>query len=713
MKFYTASSTPRPVRLSDAIRRWADEALRGKYGDEAMASYAVTLDDVAGFENFTPQEKYDAAIRRIAERAPVRICDEELICGSATLGLATKHCVPALFKGEPVFPSVSHLTIDYETTLKFGLNAVERQIEERLQSATDEQKIHLDGMKNVIDCMRVLHGRYLTELRRGRRGEVDRSAAEVLERVPFYPARTFREAVQSVWFVFSFVRLCGNWPGIGRLDYLLGDYLKQDLKDKRLDKNAARDILASFFVKGAEWVLSDTPRGTGDAQHYQNIVLGGTGENGKEITNEVTYLVLEILEELPISDFPVALRLNSDTPQRLLRKAAQVIRHGGGVVAVYDERSVIDGMVSSGYSVEEARKFANDGCWEVQVPGATCFGYIPFDGLQIFNRAAGIDGGEIPNFKNTDEIFAAFKRELKKETENIYRDSVEACYGEDAAVSVNAVPTSVIDLFEDGCIENAAPYYGSGPRYTVRSPHIGGAPDVANSIIAIEKIVFGDKTLSYREMINLLKNNWDGGEVLRSYAKNKITYYGNDDDFADGIMRRVVDAFCECVEEIAAEHPDCPVKFVPGISTFGRQIEWARFRSATAFGAKKGDVLSGNTSPTPGTDFSGATAIIRSYCKSNPARATCGAALDLKIFPESLKGRNGLDALISLLRAVTELKGSFVQIDTVDAATLYDAQKHPENYKTLSVRVSGWNARFVTLNEEWQNMIIKRTGQGL
>ena len=209
-------------------------------------------------------------------------------------------------------------------------------------------------------------------------------------------------------------------------------------------------------------------------------------------------------------------------------------------------------------------------------------------------------------------------------------------------------------------------------------------------------------------MVDALRNNWEGLEVQRLYIRNRLTYYGNDDDEADSYTVRVLNDFADMVNSYTS---DVPVKFVPGVSTFGRQIEWLPRRTATAFGAKKGEILSGNNSPTPGTDLSGATAIIRSCCKADLVRQTTGAALDIKLYPDTAAGENGVEALMALIRGFTALGGFFMQLDVVDEAMLRAAQEDPAAFKTLSVRVSGWNARFVTLDREWQNMIIERTAQ--
>ncbi len=707
-----ASQYARPIRLRKSTREWAYRSLYGVYGDDAMKNGSAVLDEIDGFESLSNIEKYDVAIRAIAEQAPIRLCVEERVCGAATFGDAVYHVVPAKYKGAHLFSSVSHLTIGYEKVLREGITSYEKEIRERLEdrTLTASQRAFLKSLQGVIDSLRIWHKRYLDAT------ETERPDLHaLLQQVPFFPARSYHEALQSLWFVFSFVRLCGNWPGIGRLDLLLGDYLKHDLEAGVLDKNEARELLASFFIKGCEWVRSETPTGSGDAQHYQNIVLAGIDTDGREITNEVTCLILDVVEELAVSDFPITVRLNANTSFALKEKIARVMRHGGGIVALYNEELILQALHNLGYPEEEARGFANDGCWEVQIPGKTDFHYMPFDALQILNRVLGLNGEKTPHYASVEELYAAFRLAMTETVGDLYRQCVEQAYlcrdGEWQA-SWEVMPSSVVSLFEEGCIEHARSYYDFGPTYVVRSPHIGGAPDVANSLYAIQKLVFEEKKLSLSALVEILKRNWEGEEILRLYVKNHYVYYGNDATEADTWHARLLNDFADMVDRFR-EDGGHPVKFIPGVSTFGRQIEWLPYRCATAFGAKEGEILSGNDSPTPGTDLGGVTAMIKSYCKSDLVKQSCGAALDVKISPESLDGENGITALISLMDGFLALGGFFLQVDTVDVETLRAAQKDPQRYKTLSVRVSGWNARFVTLNEEWQRMIIERSSHRL
>ncbi len=710
MEFYTASSEKRPVRLCETTRAFAMESLQGRYGDEAMQTPYVSMDDVAGFAEMTKQEQYNASIIKIASEAPVRICPHETVSGAATLGEAIHHLVPAFYQGKWQIYSVSHLTLDFPTVLFCGVDALEQKIQTRRnQPLTEDQREQLDGMQNVIRAMHIWHERYLQALQ-----ECAPERVEYLRRVPFQPARSFREAVQSLWFTFAFTRLCGNWSGIGRIDEMLGGFLQADLERGEITLEQAREVLAGFFIKGCEWIQSDTPVGSGDAQHYQNLVLGGIDADGNEVTNDVTYLVLDIVEELPIGDFPITVRLNEKTPDRLLTRMAEVIRHGGGVIAVYNEPLILRSLVKFGYPEAEARRFANDGCWEVQVPGKTRFAYTPFDGLQVLlNDTLRLHTDTPACFSSFAELYEAFLEQLKEKLESIYRDIVAwrlQKTDDGAWVYKKEQPCSVISLLEQGCIESARSYFEGGPVYDVQSPHIGGAPDVGNSLYAIDRLVFREKKCGFAELMRILQADWDGNEPLRQYVSNHYTYFGNDDDEADAYTVRVLNDFADLVSRLDGR---CPIRFPAGISTFGRQIEWASARQAVPFGRRKGEILSGNASPTPGTDAEGATAVIRSYCKIDLEKQTCGAALDVKLYPETVKGENGLCALKGLLNGFLHCGGFFLQLDVMDAEMLRQAQKHPEQYKTLSVRVSGWNARFVTLNPQWQKMIIERTSQNL
>lgn len=706
MKFYTQNENNRPVRLSEQTRQFAYDSLNRKYGLDTLKTMNVSLDDVDGFNELSAIKQYDLAIMRIAETAPIRICEGEKISGSATLGLAIKHLIPAKYNGTHIFTSISHLTVDFETVLKEGVNHIKAKAEASYEKYKGtEREAFAESCLTCINAFEIWHSRYLAALKN--RSEYKENY-ENLTRVPFAPAQSFYEAVQSLWFTFAFVRLCGNWPGIGRIDYLLGDYLKKDLENGKITLDEAREILAHFLIKGCEWI-NGTFIGSGDAQHYQNIVLGGVDENGKEITNEVTYLVLDILEELGISDFPTTVRVNQNTDEKLLRRVAEVMRYGGGILAVYNEDLIINALLKDGYEKHEARKFANDGCWEVQIPGKTFFIYSPFDSLQILQQKTlrGYDASV--DFANFEELYRQYVLDLHDRVEAIFLDRQKKFDNSGVPTKdwrwAEQPPCTVVSLFEQGCMEKGLSYLEGGPIYNVNSPHIGGLADTVNSLYAIKKIVYDEKKLTLPELLSILKNNWEGEESLRQFVLNRYTYYGNDNDEVDEIASRLLSDFADICTSFNGK---CGYRFPAGVSTFGRQLEWSPKRLASPHGRRQGEVLAANASPTPNTDKEGATAIIRSYCKADLSKLATGAALDIKLLPSSVESEDGLQALIALMRGFVSLGGFFMQPDVVDAALLREAQEHPENYQTLSVRVSGWNARFVTLNKEWQDMVIEQ-----
>ena len=622
MDFYTSYDIKRPIRLCEKTRLFAYESLNHKYGLDTKKTPYVSLNHIENFEDMSELEKYNAAIYEIAIKAPLRICENEKISGAATLGMAIDHFVPVKYKDNELWPSISHLTIDFETVLKKGVNFILQEVANSLKNyAGTDKEPFLESCLHCIKCMKLYHSRYLEKLKN--MGEY-RQNYENLKRVPFEPATNFGEALQSLWFTFAFVRLCGNWPGIGRIDQLLGDYLKNDIKEKKITLDEAREILAHFFIKGCEWV-SGGNYGSGDAQHYQNIILAGVDENGNDVTNGVTYLVLDIIEELGISDFPTTVRVNKNTDSLLLNRVADVIRYGGGIIAVYNENLIIESLTDYGYSLTEARNFANDGCWEVQIPGKTYFMYQPFDSLSILQKETLNSYGDV-YFDSFDDLYNKYIDDLKKTINQIKNGLLKKFVSGTEWKWVPRMPCTVVSIFERGCIEKGLSYLEGGPVYNIISPHIGGLPDTINSLYAIKKLVFDDKKVTLGHLMQILKNNWEGHEILRRKVLNGYSYYGNDNDEVDEIAARIVNDFADmCDDKTYNSGYMTPA----GISTFGRQIEWSEYRLATPSGKKAHDILSGNYSPTPGTDKEGVTATIRSYCKSNLKRMVSGAALDV------------------------------------------------------------------------------------
>ncbi|MDF1516217.1 MAG: pyruvate formate lyase family protein [Anaerolineae bacterium] len=293
----------------------------------------------------------------------------------------------------------------------------------------------IDLLKSMLICLdaaELWHQRYVSALEAriavnlGATREYYEQVLNRLRNVPENPPQNFGEAVQSLWFAFAFQRLVGNWPGIGRIDQMLGPYLERDMAQGTITIDQARELLAHFWIKGTEWIGS-REWGSGDAQHYQNIVLSGLDAEGADVTNAVTYLVLDVVEELHISDFPVAVRVNKHTSPRLWHRIAEVQSLGAGIVSIYNEDVIIPTLHSMGIPLADARELANDGCWEVLIPGKTAFAYRPFDMLYVLQDTLGLNStdSQNPDDASFEQLYMRFTNDLARHLEGIQCEKVD------------------------------------------------------------------------------------------------------------------------------------------------------------------------------------------------------------------------------------------------------------------------------------------------
>ena len=695
-------------RLSDRTRELAAIALAGTHG-KSMKPAAAILDP--SYKSKSLNLRYAEACRLAAETAPLRILDGELLVGEATLLEAVLHKTPICS-----VQSTSHTTIDFGRVIQDGTRAIRRSIESAMAPAqgvtllSDDVEPDLyEAMLSCIDALHLRHRRYVEELdvRTERaatplEAEHWRAVSESLLSVPEYPAKTFRQALQSLWFTFAFERLMGNWPGIGRIDLILGPFLDRDLAAGIITLGEARELLAHFWIKGCEWIGARAHE-SGDAQHYQNIVLGGVDSGNNQVLNNVTWLVLDVVEELHISDFPVAVRVGKKTPKNLFRRIAEVQRLGGGIVAIYNDDVVIPALKRFGYTTEEARSYANDGCWEVLIPGKTAFSYRPFDALKILQNTIGLgpDSYTVPDLNSFERLYSHFISDLDKAVGKI-QDEIDSRF-------TDGPPSPLLSILIDGCIDAGRSYYRRGARFSVCALHAGGLPDVANSLLAIKHYVFESRRWDMSEFVHMARNDWSPHENERLRVWNESTLYGNDDPDADAMFVRLFNDYTDIVSKHSHR---CGAYRPAGISTFGREVsDFFDDRSATVFGKRREDILAPNMSPTPGSDRRGPIAAIGSYCSVDFRQLPNGTPLDLKLSPATVRGEGGVDALASLLRTFVEKGGWYLQVDVIDTDTLRDAQKNPEMYPNLTVRISGWSARFATLSPEWQELVIARTEQ--
>ncbi len=680
-------------------------------------------------EDCPPEVKHGKNAILTAEKSALDILPEELLAGSASNIQAVRHFIPGFLPAEESgIPnhSISHTTVDFGDAVRKGLKGLEKEIISRKEGDPDQH--HQDfflGLLDVIRAMRIWTKRYIAAYKeiladisqQQYHGNCSR-LVKILERVPENPPETFAEAIQSFWSFFEFQRLCGNWSGLGRFDEILGPYLDADLAAGRITLEEARELVAHFWIKGAEWcwgLRKKNPRpepDSGDAQNYQNIILSGIDAEGRHIENHVTFLVLDVIAELHISDYPVAVRVNRNTSDKLLQRIAAVQLLGGGIVSVYNEDTVLDGLVKSGFAPAEARRFTNDGCWEVIIPGHTNFTYVPYDIYYLFQQTLLETGGRV-SYGELYDGFLAKVRELAesfKSTQANYGTFPEKKSPGDYPERQIKAADVVLSLLEPSCRESGCSYTLHGTKYVMRGFHLAGLPDVANSLYAIKKLVFEEKLVSLPKLLEILEADWSGYEDLRLRFANDLLYYGNDNQEADAVLQKV---FADCAAAAGKNRKIHDIIVSVGVSTFGREIAWAEARLATPFGKHAHEYLAPNLAPTPGTDRSPLTAVVNSYCRMDFTATPNGCPLDLRL---SADVRNIPDAekmLAGILKSFVEQGGFYLQIDTVDPEMLKAAQKDPDRFPNLVVRISGWSARFATLEKKWQDMIINRTALGI
>ncbi len=425
------------------------------------------------------------AAMSVAKNAPLRIEPGKIIVGSATLLESTTQTTPLTG-----LPGTSHTTLGFQDVLTIGYTGLQKKIEKRLALGGLDPKGEdlLKSMLVIVDATRVWNKRNIGFLEQrissesGDKKLFTQNIVSTLKQVPENPPANFREAVQSLWSMYAFQRLMGIWSGIGRIDEMLGSYLKQDLANGTLSLNEVREILAHFWIKGCQWIGNTDSKGSGDAQFYQNIILGGIDVNGMEVTNEVTYLVLDIIEELHISDFPTVVRVNKNTPDKLLRRIAEVQRLGGGIVSIYDEAGIIEGMVKFGYPLEEARSFTNDGCWETIIPGKTKFWYTPMDSLVLLHSVLGLkEPIQTPVCADFESLYSSYIKKLEEEIENVNKGIDGIYQGADFPLAA---------MFVEGCIEKSLGFDNKWPKYNVMAIHYGGFADTANSLLVLKELVY-------------------------------------------------------------------------------------------------------------------------------------------------------------------------------------------------------------------------------
>lgn len=560
-----------------------------------------------------------------------------------------------------------------------------------------------------------------TEADPARKAELAR-IAEVCRRVPAHAPRDFWEALQMYWFVhLGTITELNGWDAMtpGHLDQHLAPFYEQGLADGTLTRESAKELLCCLWIKvnnhPAPPKVGVTAKESGTYNDFTNINLGGLKRDGSDGVSDLSYLILEVVDELKLLQPQTSVHISQKTPDRFLKAAARVIKSGYGYPSVFNTDAVVMEQIRVGKTVEDAREGGCSGCIETGAFGKEAYiltGYLNVpkvlelalnDGRdQLTGRQIGPHTGDPLAFAAFDDLYAAFTRQLEWVVDLKVRvnNFIERMY---AAHS----PAPFLSTVIHDCIEKGLDYYNGGPRYNTNYIQCCGIGTVTDSLSAIKTHVFDSGAVTMERLMASLRANFDGAEALRLKLWNKTPFFGNDDDRADDIMRRVYDSLFTAID--GRPNTKGTAYHLNMLSTTCH-VYFGKMLGASANGRLARLPESDGTSPSHGADRNGPTAVVKSLSKMDQIKSG-GTLLNQRFLPDVLKTDQDLDKLAQLIRTYFRLGGHHIQFNVVDTETLRHAQASPDEYRNLLVRVAGYSDYFVDLDLDHQEEIIRRTEQ--
>ena len=544
--------------------------------------------------------------------------------------------------------------------------------------------------------------------------------ADVCRWVPAHAPRDMQEAIQMYWFVhLGTVTELNGWDCMnpGHIDQHLYSFYKKGLEDGTMTREKAKELISCFWIKfnnqPAPPKVGITALESGTYNDFTNINIGGIDKDGKNAVNELSYIILEIQEELHELQPGLSIHVSKVTPDEFVMAGAKVIRQGHGYPSVFNPDTYTKELMRQGKTQEDANEGGCSGCIEVGAFGKEAYiltGYLNTpkileitlnNGIDpMTGKRLGLETGDPRTFTSYEQLYEAYHKQMlyfvnMKLAVNNYIERMFSLYA----------PATFLSLFIDDCITRGRDYYSGGARYNTTYIQCTGLGTITDCLSTLKKHVFEDKKFTMDELLEAVSKNFEGSEKMRQFIINRTPFFGNDDEYADSIAVKVYDDLVDAIEG----HPNtrggktqlnmlsttCHNYFgsVCGASVNGRLAHFA---------------ISDGTSPAHGADTNGPTAVIKSLGKLDQTKSG-GTLLNVRFVPSLLKRDEDLKKLVSLIRAYFSMGGHHIQFNIVDTQTLLDAQKQPDDYKDLLVRVAGYSDYFNDMTEQLQNEIIART----
>lgn len=603
----------------------------------------------------------------------------------------------------------NHSVLNYEKVLKLGFKGILAEVEE-FERANGTNDLYT-AMKDICIAASNMGKKYAQAARKLMDNTDDlylkedlEHIATVCDNVPENPATSFAEAVQALWFA----HIVNTWEdhinanSLGRLDQILYPYYKADIDKGILTKEDAFELVCCLWIKLYR------------SYDVQQSCVGGTAPDGSSQVNDLSYMMLDATEQL---DFIrcMSVRYSADTEKAFIQRALEVVGHvQKGVPFFFNDDVMIPALVDKGISYEDACDYTQIGCVETVIPGKSnphavtgetnllkAIEYVLCNGSSMMypDFKPGVETGGLAELDTYEKFYDAVKAQ-------IYRILDLTCSGvkKHTICSVTNSPRPYKSLLTEGCVESGRDFNDAGSKYDYYQIMLGGVPNLADSLEVVRQFVYTDHKYTLKELKDILANDYPD-EAVRQEFINKAAKFGNDIDSVDMIAADIINISCDYLGELSHRYG---LSFHAQPFTFLWMVDHGRESAATPDGRRKGEIIAYSVSPMQGRDFNGLTSLLNSIAKLPTKRTPGTTSAIVEVDPKLFTDRN-IPLLADILMASSAKGLENVQFNTIDADTLIDAQKYPEKYNNLAVRVSGFSQKFNLLSPELQNHIIGRT----
>lgn len=628
-------------------------------------------------------------------------------------------------------------TVADDKFYKKGFLEFKKEIEEEIEKLdflndfdAYDKKAQLQAMAIACDAIIVYGQRYAAYARELAQKETDPQRKEELlwiasncSVVPAHKPETYAQALQMYWFVHIGVTTEVNtWDAFspGKLDQYLYPFYKKEVEEGAIDYNKARELMECLWIKfnnqPAPPKVGITLKESGTYTDFANINTGGinpyTGENG---VNDVSYIILDTMDEMKLLQPSSNVQISVKTPDEFLNRAVEISRKGWGQPAFYNTEELIQELLNAGKTLEDARFGGSSGCVETGCHGREAYvltGYLNVPKIfeltlnngfdKYTNKQISIKTGAPEEFTSYEQLRDAFYKQL----EHIINIKIE---GNNVIEKIFAkyMPSPFMSVLTTGCKESGRDYNAGGSKYNTRYIQVVGIGTITDCLASVKYNVFDEKRFTMKELSSALNSNFEGYEMIHNLVLNHTPKYGNDDDYADDIM---LDIFTNVRDRIRGRKSVCNATYQIDMLPTTCHVYFGSVMTASANGRLKEKPVTDGISPEKGADINGPTAVIKSCAKMDHT-STGGTLLNQKFTPSSIEGKEGLSNISALIRAYFEMMGHHIQFNVIDRSTLYAAQKNPDEYKDLIVRVAGYSDYFNNLGKALQDEIIDRTEQ--